>query len=81
MTKEEAKQSIRYIFRPEAAERIIQAFEEHGQWLGDKDYPKCSVCGCDIVSEYIYSQDYAEIYRPMKYCPNCGADMRGCENG
>lgn len=51
-----------------------------GKWIhkNDKDYAgggyeKCSCCGfryCD----WIFIED-------AKYCPNCGADMRGENNG
>lgn len=48
-----------------------------GKWLGDKRYPICPKCNCNIIEEYISCSDYAEMYKPMKFCPNCGADMRG----
>lgn len=46
-----------------------------GQWIGEKAYPICGECGCNIYEEYITCQDYAEICKPMKFCPNCGAKM------
>ena len=43
----------------------------HGHWVGVDDEPyevwECDVCG------YIYETD-SKLHR---YCPNCGADMRG----
>lgn len=37
----------------------------HGKWIHDNlDRWSCSVCGCFQTSSY-------------KFCPNCGADMRG----
>ena len=47
----------------------------YARWKGDKDYPICGNCGCNIYEEYIACSDYAHIYKPMKYCPNCGARM------
>lgn len=44
-------------------------------WIGDKAYPICPKCKCNIIEEYISCSDYAEIYKPMKYCPNCGLKM------
>ena len=54
----------------------------HGHWLavkgwdddlGELDSAECSVCHETQESEY-----WAKTY--YKYCPNCGADMRGREN-
>lgn len=51
-----------------------------GKWVGDEIYPICSECNCNIIEEYISYSDYAEMYKPMKYCPNCGAEMIEREN-
>jgi NADH pyrophosphatase NudC (nudix superfamily) len=50
-----------------------------GKWIGDKAYPICPKCNCNIIEEYISYSDYAEMYKPMKYCPNCGAKMESIE--
>lgn len=47
-----------------------------GHWIGDKTYPICPKCNCNIIEEYISCSDYAEMYKPMNYCPNCGACMK-----
>ena len=47
---------------------------KRGKWLfpyGDKKYKRCSVC----------ESDYYSIPYNSNFCPNCGADMRGDENG
>ena len=44
-------------------------------WIGDKSYSICPKCNCNIIEEYISYSDYAEMYKPMKYCPNCGTKM------
>lgn len=49
--------------------------EQAGHWIGDKAYPICPKCNCNIIEEYISCSDYAEMYKPMKYCPNCGCQM------
>ena len=55
--------------------------QSEGEWISIKiptgvemfgvretqDYPKCSVCG--------YMRDVSECH--FKYCPNCGAKMKG----
>ena len=46
-----------------------------GHWIGDKAYPICFKCNCNIIEEYISCLNYAEMYKPMKYCPNCGCRM------
>lgn len=43
----------------------------HGHWVGIDDDP-CEVWECDVCG-YIYETD-SKLHR---YCPNCGADMRG----
>lgn len=52
-----------------------------GQWISsDSELEiKCNKCGKDF-SEYIYSIDYVFLAEYPKFCPNCGADMRGEEN-
>lgn len=50
-----------------------------GHWIGEKAYPICSKCKCNIIEEYISYSDYAEMYKPMNYCPNCGAKMQEVE--
>lgn len=43
-----------------------------GEWLlcEDSDFSKCSICGVIWLNEECNN-----------YCPNCGADMRGNNNG
>lgn len=44
-----------------------------GRWKLNKEYGdyECSVCGNgDVIAPFFYTLK-------MKYCPNCGADMRG----
>ena len=52
-----------------------------GQWIpSDSELEiKCNKCGKDF-SEYVYSTDYIFLAECPKFCPNCGADMRGEEN-
>lgn len=45
-----------------------------GEWIfpyGDKKYKRCSACGKTFYS----------IPATSNFCPNCGADMRGDNNG
>lgn len=52
-----------------------------GKWIGERGYPICEKCGCNIYEKYISCSDYAEIIEKMDFCPNCGAEMVGAENG
>lgn len=45
------------------------------EWIGEKAYPICPKCNCNIIEEYISCADYAEMYKPMNFCPNCGVKM------
>lgn len=54
---------------------FVQPKPKIGHWIGDKAYPICPKCNCNIIVEYISYSDYAEMYKPMKYCPNCGCRM------
>ena len=74
----------------EVKEKIRNAIDKaepvkHAQWLsikvmddeadfGETDGAECSACGYTTNNEY-----WAKTY--YHYCPNCGADMRGGENG
>ena len=47
----------------------------HGRWMDFESDPMWQQCSaCEYIIQYSYSKD-------CKYCPNCGADMRGKENG
>lgn len=47
----------------------------HSEWDGEGAYPICRNCSCNIYDEYIQTEDYAKISKPMNYCPKCGAKM------
>jgi hypothetical protein len=64
----------------------------HGEWVDGH----CTECGeeamCSTFDEAIYDYDWEENlqyshtethveYHLTDYCPNCGADMRGVEDG
>lgn len=75
-------------FSPSEVKKIIQkmpTIEErkriNGHWveIGDEPYDEweCDVCGFVIDgSGCIDPEEYKDVY---KFCPNCGADMRGVE--
>lgn len=47
-----------------------------GEWIDEKDSPYyCSICG-----RYQYDATLEIMTGDWKYCPYCGADMRGDED-
>lgn len=77
MTNKEAIEKLKEILfmtgYKEALNIAIKALEErpHGKWEKQNCFYKCSVCG-------VYSLDGTALHN---YCHNCGADMRGGEDG
>lgn len=51
--------------RPKGKWSDLSDFGMHTGWIA------CTVCGCEPPNDTNY---------PSKFCPNCGADMRGQEN-
>ena len=47
-----------------------------GEWIVKKDIINCSVC-----KRCSWSKSYEDLVRSFNFCPNCGADMRGDNNG
>ena len=43
--------------------------------IEDVQSQRCSVCGRYLTTPYLY------YFKPYNFCPNCGADMRGIDNG
>ena len=57
---------------------------KRGRWIS---LTECANAGvyCSVCNKKVYKEDYAWCNRKNKlrsnYCPNCGADMRGEEDG
>ena len=66
----------------EMTKPLDQKIRNVGIWIkkksfGDwKDYLKCSCCG-----DSTYDAEKEDCTEFLNYCPTCGAEMRGCENG
>lgn len=68
-------------FRPAAD--VVEVV--HGEWIvTEDDYAicatgfTCSHCKVSLVTSELTDGQFLDM---MKYCPNCGADMRGKANG
>ena len=66
--------------------RALPSVENKGEWIkiqsGDKDFPESIVCSkCKDENSHFDFNEHAEpigkVFRTSKFCPNCGADMRG----
>lgn len=68
---EQAKHDIVTIIENEMDMRVL-ADRKHGKWekISDRNY-KCSCC------DAWWSVDRDSVIKDFKFCPNCGADMRG----
>ena len=76
--------------REQLQEKVAELQEKiadrpHGEWIFEEtdEYKRtyCSVCGASApficISEDIYGRRLHGRRRKTKFCPNCGADMRG----
>lgn len=50
----------------------------HGEWIKNEDRAgwHCSCCGVDDFYAYLWDR-IAKYELQDKYCPNCGAEMKG----
>lgn len=59
-----------------AVEALPSADRPHGEWEMQEDidglYGICSICGHDA--------DFSHYYKAYKFCPNCGARMKGADD-
>lgn len=61
--------------------RPVYPVKRPGEWkLRDKKY-YCSECGEEAINLESEPDVYGHNYCLTKFCPNCGTDMRGEENG
>lgn len=47
-----------------------------GEWMIGKGVINCSAC-----KKCSWSMSFEDLVKSFKYCPNCGADMRGGKHG
>ena len=81
---EELKRSIAVSALIEDQKTLEQIIDEqptieerkNGKWIIDDEYIDCSVCRHEKWSRV----PYEDLVKRFKFCPNCGADMRGDDN-
>lgn len=66
----------------ESGKKVIEHLEQmpsaqpgrkRGGWIVEDEFIDCSVCRREKWSRI----PYGDLVRRFRYCPNCGADMRG----
>lgn len=89
MTREEILQAfddINFVYNDctkyDTLKRMLEELTErkHGEWIKDR---LCSTSGgtygvrrCSVCEHY-----FQDLVNEYNFCPNCGADMRGEQNG
>ena len=58
-----------------------QAARPHGEWIDREDWNGDSYYDCSVCGESFVLFDGTPDMNLYHYCPNCGADMRGENNG
>ena len=54
---------------------------KRGHWINDKGLYRCSVCNDFSITGWADCIPIEQMNKAMKFCNNCGADMRGENNG
>ena len=58
-----------------AIEALKQPEQKKGKWLNDKGLYRCSLCNELWTHWWAVVMQPERMYKEMKYCPNCGAEM------
>lgn len=62
----------------ERGKKEAEAERKRGKWLPDnRSYEIKFICSCCKESEVVPTTGFTRYEPIWKYCPNCGADMRG----
>lgn len=58
-----------------------QPERKKGEWIIDRGLYKCSSCNGLWTEWWAVAKPIERMRKEMPYCPMCGADMRGEQNG
>ena len=58
--------------------QTAQPERKKGKWIRTGEDGYCSNCKCDMP---MFRNDWEWEYSETDFCPNCGADMRGDNDG
>lgn len=72
---EHSKEAFTEIRR--ALKALPSADRPQGEWIDKGDYAECSNCGADSGTQF---NGIEPVPRKTKFCPNCGARMKGADN-
>ena len=56
---------------------LPSADRPQGEWINKGDYAECSNCGADSGTQF---DGVESIPLTTKFCPNCGARMKGADD-
>lgn len=59
----------------------LPSAQKPGKWLNDKGLYKCSACNELWLHWWASVVPPQRMYNEMRYCPNCGAKMKGENDG
>ena len=57
--------------------KLPSADRPQGEWIDKGDYAECSNCGADSGTQF---DGVEPVSRKTKFCPNCGAHMKGVDD-
>ena len=73
LVSDEFNYAVRAISRVKTADVVERKM---GMWINDDGLYRCSSCGKLWAHWWANAMPPERLYKEMKYCPRCGAEMR-----